>query len=313
MTSRRVGTLCVAVALSLLCAATAAGKPSPPTNVQASEGLPGHIVVTWNWAPDVTFLVYRSSTGPFGSYSFRGYGNGDVFYDWNIPPKTLAKPKITSTTTTLANRIDLSYQEAVIATEYYHYKVKAQDMSGTSDDSNLTIGWADDRIDPNSTHILVASSLGGGYSMLAPDQPNAGSYSHTGLPDGVTRWYKLLLVTAAGYFIESSAVSGATAPGLPPPGPTSVTISGPSTRQTLEWGTWYASVGGGVPPYSYDWEVRDYGTFIWYPAGGGGSSLDFRYDIDFELRVTATDANGYSKSSAPFLVMIEGGPWGPHF
>lgn len=314
MWRRGLGWICSVGALAaLLFPASVFGTLSPPTGVEATQGLAGYIVVSWNWAPDITFLVYRSSTGPFGTYKFRGFGNASDFYDWNIPPKVLAKPKITATTTFLTHRIDVTYQGATIAHEDYFYKVKAQNPIETSAFSNYAWGWADDRIDPNSTHLTVATSAGGGYSLLASDQPNSGTYSHTGLPDGATRWYRLLVQTAAGYFLQSSIKSGQTAPGLPPPGPTSVSISGPSTRQTLEWGTWYASVGGGVPPYSYGWQYRDLGTSTWYSTGGNSSSLDFLGDISFELRVTATDANGNSKSSSPFQVTITGGPGGPPF
>jgi len=71
--------------------------------------------------------------------------------------------------------------------------------------------------------------------------------------------------------------------------PVSVNITGPTTRDVDEEGTWTANVTEGVSPYDYAWEyaVDPYETYI--SIGTNSSTLVFSNDETFELQVTVTD------------------------
>jgi hypothetical protein len=94
----------------------------------------------------------------------------------------------------------------------------------------------------------------------------------------------------------------------------SVSISGPSSLDKYEQGTWTANVSGGVPPYSYQWYYR-YPEYlplekdearekvlgddavakrpprgVWLTVGTNSSQLT-RSDIEsFELKCVVTDS-----------------------
>jgi hypothetical protein len=88
----------------------------------------------------------------------------------------------------------------------------------------------------------------------------------------------------------------------PPPGPTAVTVTGPSSADGCTGATWTATTTGGAAPITYEWTVEgnSYGTgtdnHLTYTNSGGLPSI-------FVI-ATATDANGGSKASAPFKTNI---------
>lgn len=61
-----------------------------------------------------------------------------------------------------------------------------------------------------------------------------------------------------------------------------IQIDGPTSVRRWEQCTWWATVGGGVPPYSYSWNKG--GTNQWLDWTAVGTS-------PFTLIVTVTDAN----------------------
>jgi len=86
----------------------------------------------------------------------------------------------------------------------------------------------------------------------------------------------------------SNAVFAYTALGVPP-GPLSVTISGPSALGWKERGTWTANPSGGSGSYAYEWRKRYNGTGSW--SGVEGTSQQYSrtmLDTDFELQVKVT-------------------------
>ena len=83
------------------------------------------------------------------------------------------------------------------------------------------------------------------------------------------------------------------------PPPTTVSMSGPSALPSAGTYTWHAHPGGGNGTYTFQWDVRYWGTTAWEALGTASSqALSFTGgDADFELRVTATSV-GHSVSSA---------------
>lgn len=63
-----------------------------------------------------------------------------------------------------------------------------------------------------------------------------------------------------------------TAVGTEGPPPPSVSISGPSSRDHGEQGTWTATVNGGTGTASYDWEYRPVASASWYDTYCSGAS-----------------------------------------
>jgi len=99
--------------------------------------------------------------------------------------------------------------------------------------------------------------------------------------------------------------------------PLSVSISGPSTLEPYEYGTFSAYPSGGVSPYSYSWQIyypcdemmnsslKDDGGIIidappcgyWEPLQTQQSSFQ-RYDTrDFILKCTVTDSHIYTNTA----------------
>lgn len=86
-------------------------------------------------------------------------------------------------------------------------------------------------------------------------------------------------------------------------GPTSVTISGPTSVDACTADIWSASTVGGTAPLSYSWSLNGKivktGSTSWVEYQNiGGSTLT--------IRVTVTDAQGYSRTSSSFSVDIQG-------
>jgi len=87
--------------------------------------------------------------------------------------------------------------------------------------------------------------------------------------------------------------------------PLDVSISGPSSLDTLETGTWTANVNDGTSPYSYTWYSRsDYPGTSWSEVGSGpsysGASL-----FSFDLKVEVTDANNRSGYDIQGVSVVE--------
>ena len=77
--------------------------------------------------------------------------------------------------------------------------------------------------------------------------------------------------------------------------PVIVSISGPTTREVDEEGTWTATAAGGVTPYSYAWKYAvgpEYDTF--QSVGSNSSSLVFSNDVTFLLQITVTDDENFT-------------------
>jgi serine protease len=97
-------------------------------------------------------------------------------------------------------------------------------------------------------------------------------------------------------------IDAAKAVGYVPPGPTSVTVTGPSSRNGCTSATWTATTTGGIPPMTYQWTVEgnafDTGpnNQLTYTNSGEAASIF--------VTATATDATGGSKSSSPFKTNI---------
>lgn len=95
-------------------------------------------------------------------------------------------------------------------------------------------------------------------------------------------------------------ITGAIAAVPPPPGFTSVSVSGPNSMPGCTTGTWTANTVGGVPPITYQWTVQDNGTY----SENTGTSNQLVYTnsgqvFSIFVEVTATDSNGSSMTSSP--------------
>jgi hypothetical protein len=90
------------------------------------------------------------------------------------------------------------------------------------------------------------------------------------------------------------AYTVATKPGTPPPPPISASISGASTLDSGQRGTWSAGYSGGSGSVSYRWEYRNPGTYTWRSWGCTGSSCSRTFYNDTNaiqqaaVRVTVT-------------------------
>jgi hypothetical protein len=77
--------------------------------------------------------------------------------------------------------------------------------------------------------------------------------------------------------------------------PLSASISGPSTLQPYDYGTWSAMHTGGMSPYSYAW-YRD-GVLV----STGATYSDSAGEYSFQLQLNVTDGNGTTASSYMYV------------
>jgi subtilisin family serine protease len=94
-----------------------------------------------------------------------------------------------------------------------------------------------------------------------------------------------------GYGILDAAEAVGVQPPPPPP-PISVSIDGPTQIQPSATCTWYAVVGNGTPPYSYQWTASQmapsYGYDYYFTASKDAGS----FATSWPLKVVVTDAVG---------------------
>jgi hypothetical protein len=86
--------------------------------------------------------------------------------------------------------------------------------------------------------------------------------------------------------------------------PLSVSLTGPSDVDAHEWCTWWASVSGGTPPYTYDWSVSGTG-YAWASSGNEFSVMADPGSMRVE--VTVLDA-GTGLAWATKRVWVHSGP-----
>lgn len=89
-----------------------------------------------------------------------------------------------------------------------------------------------------------------------------------------------------------------------------VTVTGPSSREPNQSGTWTCSVSGGVPPFSYSW-FKSYGGGG-YTNLGTGSSKTASHPTSFNMVCDVTNSSGFVGSDFQF-VNVDGDPDGPIF
>ena len=94
------------------------------------------------------------------------------------------------------------------------------------------------------------------------------------------------LIGTYGHPVEAGdakvAYTVATKPGTPPPPPLQASLSGPSTLDSGEEGTWTASVSGGSGSPSYDWEHSTTGLIDWQSKSCTGASCSHTFFNDNE-------------------------------
>ena len=106
--------------------------------------------------------------------------------------------------------------------------------------------------------VQVASASGGPFTDLA--QANATAYTHTDLPDGATRWYRVAAVYGGENLGTWSEVASATANG-PPSAPRDLTATKGITRVKLRWQA--PASTGGSPLTGYRIERSEDGGSAW--------------------------------------------------
>jgi len=97
-----------------------------------------------------------------------------------------------------------------------------------------------------------------------------------------------------------------TAVGTEGPPPLEVSLSGPTSLNAGQEGTWTADVSGGEGSPSYDWEYRPAGSSTWYDENCGGSTCSRTfYGGDYENGgVRATVTKGAESETATTTVFI---------
>ncbi|HJQ10666.1 MAG TPA: hypothetical protein VJ840_06495 [Gemmatimonadaceae bacterium] len=108
-------------------------------------------------------------------------------------------------------------------------------------------------------------------------------------------------VSASTYYSYNPYI-GSEPPPPPPTGITAISVSGPTRVNGCTGGTWTANVSGGVTPIVYQWTVENWsentGTdnHLYYTNTGTAPSIF--------VRVTATDANGSTKTSSSYKTNV---------
>jgi len=92
--------------------------------------------------------------------------------------------------------------------------------------------------------------------------------------------------------------------------PSTVTVSGPSTRDPNQSGTWTCGATYGLPPYTYSWFKSWAGGG--YQDLGGGNSKTTSHSTSFNIGCDVTDATGRYLGSDYQFVDVDGDP-GPIF
>jgi len=155
--------------------------------------------------------------------------------------------------------------------------------------------------------LYVATSAGGPYSLLA--SPGSTSYTHAGLADGATRYYRVSAVNPAGDSPQSGTASATTWTGPGAPGGVTAT-SGPGLQQIrLQW---TAASDGGNEIWSYT-VYRDDGTGFQQRAtfGPSGRQLtDSNLDLTKTYRYYVTATNLLSEGPASAMVCARPYPVG---
>jgi len=97
-----------------------------------------------------------------------------------------------------------------------------------------------------------------------------------------------------------------TAIGKPDTAPLEVSLTGPTSLNAGQEGTWTADVSGGEGSPSYDWEYRPAGSSTWYDENCGGSTCSRTfYGGDYENGgVRATVTKGAESETATTTVFI---------
>ena len=93
-----------------------------------------------------------------------------------------------------------------------------------------------------------------------------------------------------------------------------VTIQGPYYIDTDGQYTWTAATTGGIPPFSYGWEIsyQNFGGY-WSPVGSSDSTLTqtvYTSNGPFDLRVTVTSSDGFQSAVASLHVGVPPPPPG---
>ncbi len=211
----RLSVICLAIFFSV-SKVFAQYPPSPPILTATKGTYSNKVNISWNYDANVdSYAVFKSDNGGSSYYTFISYITTTTVDDTNVSP-VITPPSITSTTDSLDSQINVTYGGTPSVTRKdYYYWVRAYNQYGWSDSVNRYGYVSTNTIASNSVTIYCSASSGSGYSSVASGQSNSGTYNHTGLPDGVTRYYRLTIQTNGGFTSltgDSSPVSGETLP-----------------------------------------------------------------------------------------------------
>jgi hypothetical protein len=83
--------------------------------------------------------------------------------------------------------------------------------------------------------------------------------------------------------------------------PIVLNMVGPSMVANGRWCTWSVNASGGVPPYTYSWQVEEPGYSYFSPNSGSGQTFQTEgntFSGTFYMFVNVTDATGWSNGTA---------------
>jgi gliding motility-associated-like protein len=280
-------------------ATTAVSPPAKPTGLAATAISVDQINLTWNDNLSEDSYVLESgpsATGPFTSlatlpantatYSHTGITEGTTVY-YRIKAINIAGQS--------------AYSDIASAATLVSIPVKPTGLTATGiSSSEIKITWADNTNE--ASYVLESStSSSGPFTQLTTPGKDVISFTHTGIAEGVTIYYRLKAVNASGESEYSDVASGTTNL-LPPAAP--VTLSASSITESAFTAEWTLS----AKATSYILEVSEdnFATLLAdYPTTVTGTSQlvsGLTPNKTYKFRVRAANSGGESPNSTPYTV-----------
>jgi fibronectin type 3 domain-containing protein len=170
-----------------------------PAGLIASAGSSTQITLTWNSVPEATgYYIYRAASSA-GNYASIGNVSGTSFNDTGLTSGTTYYYKVRS----YKNGVYSNYSAAVYAATTVAVPTNLQ--ATAISDSQISVSWDEPSGGAQYYYIYTAVSASGPWTQTA--YVSTTSYTHSGLTEGQTYYYKVRAYRNGVYSGDSVVVS----------------------------------------------------------------------------------------------------------